>query len=105
MISIGSKTLCRTNRLQFHRLREYGSLPPEEAPADEKSGGHETYSDNVERSIPPNWPSSGCVEFRNVTIRYSDDGPDILKNINIKFNAGERVAIVGRTGSGKSTVS
>lgn len=40
-----------------------------------------------------------------MTIKYDLDGPEILKDINLKFAAGERVAIVGRTGSGKSTVS
>jgi ABC-type bacteriocin/lantibiotic exporter with double-glycine peptidase domain len=50
------------------------------------------------------WPQTGSVEFRNVTIRYDPQGPDILKDVNLSFAAGERVAIVGRTGSGKSTV-
>lgn len=54
--------------------------------------------------MPKNWPRSGEIEFRDVTIKYSDDGPDILKNINLKFAAGERVAVIGRTGSGKSTL-
>lgn len=51
------------------------------------------------------WPQTGSIEFRNVTIRYDPDGPDILKDVNLRFLAGERVAVVGRTGSGKSTVS
>lgn len=55
--------------------------------------------------MPADWPRSGEVEFRDVTIKYDPDGPEILKNINLKFAAGERVAVVGRTGSGKSTVS
>jgi ABC-type bacteriocin/lantibiotic exporter with double-glycine peptidase domain len=54
--------------------------------------------------MPKNWPRSGEVKFRDVTIKYDFDGPEILKNINLKFAAGERVAVVGRTGSGKSTV-
>jgi ABC-type transport system involved in cytochrome bd biosynthesis fused ATPase/permease subunit len=40
-----------------------------------------------------------------VTVRYDIDGPDILTNINLKLRTGERVAVIGRTGSGKSTVS
>jgi len=39
-----------------------------------------------------------------VTVKYDINGPDILKDINLTFQAGERVAIVGRTGSGKSTL-
>lgn len=54
--------------------------------------------------IPNGWPQSGEIEFRNVTVRY-EDGPNILTDINLKFKAGERVAIIGRTGSGKTTVS
>lgn len=54
--------------------------------------------------IPKNWPRGGEIEFRNVTIGYDPDGPNILTNVNLKFKAGERVAVVGRTGSGKSTL-
>ncbi len=42
------------------------------------------------------------VEFNDVTFRYPD-GPDILKHIDIHIPAGERVAVVGETGSGKTT--
>lgn len=55
--------------------------------------------------VPANWLTSGAIEFQDVTIRHHLDGPDILKNINLKFQAGERIALVGQTGSGKSTVS
>lgn len=66
--------------------------------------GEAAYVDGERHIIPKNWPRSGEIEFRDVTIRYDPDGPDILSNINLKFKAGERVAVVGRTGSGKSTV-
>ena len=63
--------------------------------------GHVVSGDD---SLTNDWPRTGSVEFRNVTIRYDPQGPDILKDVNLTFAAGERVAIVGRTGSGKSTV-
>lgn len=78
-------------------------MPPEEEPVDENSAGNVASSDDAS-FVPKNWPSSGTVEFRNVTIRYDADGPDILRNVNLIFNAGERVGVVGRTGSGKSTL-
>ncbi|EMR69939.1 putative abc transporter protein [Eutypa lata UCREL1] len=86
----------------FHRVREYSAVEPEEKSDEyEKIGDHST---NAESVVPKSWPTSGEVEFRNVTIKYDLDGPEILKNINLKFAAGERVAVVGRTGSGKSTL-
>lgn len=42
------------------------------------------------------------VEFENVSFRYPN-GPDILKRIGIHIPAGQRVAVVGETGSGKTT--
>ncbi|KAK8042751.1 hypothetical protein PG994_013234 [Apiospora phragmitis] len=87
----------------FHRVREYASVEPEEKPKEYGEAGH--YTDNESLIMPKEWPRNGEIEFRNVTIKYSDDGPDILKNINLKFAAGERVAVVGRTGSGKSTLA
>ncbi|POR33980.1 ABC transporter [Tolypocladium paradoxum] len=86
----------------FHRVEEYCKLPPEES-GDQKEQVAQ-YSHDVGRNIPPNWPRTGRVEYRNVTVRYDADGPDVLTNINLTFEAGKRVAIVGRTGSGKSTL-
>ncbi len=47
----------------------------------------------------------GLVEFENVSFRYRDaGGEDVLKNISFKVNPGETLAILGSTGSGKSTL-
>ncbi|MDL2220643.1 ABC transporter ATP-binding protein/permease [Eubacteriales bacterium OttesenSCG-928-N14] len=45
----------------------------------------------------------GRVEFKNVTFGY-DDGPDILEDINFTVEPGETVAILGGTGSGKTSL-
>lgn len=63
------------------------------------------YTDNESHVVPKDWPRCGEIEFRDVTVRYDAQGPNILTGVNLKFRAGERVAVVGRTGSGKSTVS
>jgi ATP-binding cassette subfamily B protein len=50
----------------------------------------------------------GAVELRHVSFRYpkpSDDGPLVLDRLSLRVEPGEHVAIVGRTGSGKSTVA
>ncbi|CAM1511289.1 Fc.00g088020.m01.CDS01 [Cosmosporella sp. VM-42] len=87
----------------FHRVKEYVKLEPEEKD-DETWPEEGEYTDDDTHVIPKNWPRSGDIEFRNVTIRYDLQGPDILSDVNLKFKAGERVAVVGRTGSGKSTL-
>ncbi|MCI0659644.1 MAG: ABC transporter ATP-binding protein/permease [Acidobacteria bacterium] len=46
----------------------------------------------------------GRIEFRNLTFRYSPDGPAVLRQINLVIEPGETVAFIGRTGSGKSTL-
>jgi len=46
----------------------------------------------------------GSLCFRNVSFRYGDDGPMVLRNISFEAPAGTRVAIVGPTGSGKTTL-
>jgi ATP-binding cassette subfamily B protein RaxB len=47
---------------------------------------------------------SPSLELRNVSFRYNDGEPWILKNINIKILTGESVAIVGASGCGKTTL-
>lgn len=44
------------------------------------------------------------IEFKNVYFSYSTDGPDILRGISFKLKKGQRIALVGSTGSGKSTI-
>ena len=46
----------------------------------------------------------GKIEFKNVSFRYSDNLPEVLKNINIKIPVGSTLAIVGHTGSGKTSL-
>lgn len=54
---------------------------------------------NLERTI------NGKIEFKNVSFTYPDTGIKALKNISFKVNPGESLAIIGTTGSGKSTIS
>ncbi len=47
---------------------------------------------------------AGKIEFRNVTFSYSPELPPALSNVSFTVDAGKTLAIVGRTGSGKSTI-
>ncbi len=47
----------------------------------------------------------GDIEFRNVSFTYPHTGIKALKDFSIQIKAGEKVAIIGRTGSGKSTIA
>lgn len=46
----------------------------------------------------------GDIEFKNLTFRYPDGEFDVLHGASFKINAGENVGIIGRTGSGKTTI-
>lgn len=46
----------------------------------------------------------GDIEFRNLTFRYPDGEYDALENVSFTINAGENVGLVGKTGSGKTTL-
>ena len=46
----------------------------------------------------------GDIEFKNLTFRYPGATYDALKNVSFKINAGENVGIIGKTGSGKTTL-
>lgn len=47
---------------------------------------------------------SGGIELNNVTFRYSDSMPNIVDDLSLKIRPGQYVAIVGKTGCGKSTL-
>ncbi|KAH1086518.1 hypothetical protein AAZX31_07G115200 [Glycine max] len=59
----------------------------------------------IEDSRPPsNWPETGTICFKNLQIRYAEHLPSVLKNITCTFPGRKKVGVVGRTGSGKSTL-
>ncbi|XP_024938073.1 multidrug resistance-associated protein 5 isoform X5 [Cephus cinctus] len=57
------------------------------------------------RKLPVNWPTRGEIKFRNVQMRYRTGLPLVLNGITCTITAGEKIGIVGRTGSGKSSVT
>ncbi|KAF5314793.1 hypothetical protein D9758_017505 [Tetrapyrgos nigripes] len=53
---------------------------------------------------PAYWPSSGELRVEKLSSRYSPDGPKVLRDISFSITSGERIGVVGRTGSGKSSL-
>ncbi|PKA58973.1 ABC transporter C family member 10 [Apostasia shenzhenica] len=59
----------------------------------------------IESNRPtPNWPAVGRVEVQDLQIRYRPDTPLVLRGISCIFEGGHKIGIVGRTGSGKTTL-
>lgn len=54
--------------------------------------------------VEPKLSYEDVINLKNVFFRYNDDGPWVLKGFDLKISKGDRVGIIGRTGSGKSTV-
>ncbi len=46
----------------------------------------------------------GAIEFKDVSFKFNDTNEHLLKKVNFKIEAGQTAAIIGRTGSGKSTI-
>lgn len=59
----------------------------------------------IQNTNPNRTPIVGKIEFRDVTFRYPDTGITALKNISFVVHPGETLAVMGRTGTGKSTVA
>ena len=51
------------------------------------------------------WPSEGSIRFENYSVQYRPETEIVLKNLNFEINPREKIGIVGRTGSGKSTIA
>lgn len=52
----------------------------------------------------PNWPDGGAIRLSGIKMRYRDGLPLVLNDINCEIRSCEKIGIVGRTGSGKSSL-
>eukprot|EP00878_Enallax_costatus_P012732 GHUV01013296.1.p1 GENE.GHUV01013296.1~~GHUV01013296.1.p1 ORF type:complete len:349 (+),score=75.55 GHUV01013296.1:76-1122(+) len=81
------------NMTCVERMVEYMNLPQE--PPRLADGG---------TPPPPGWPRSGAISYVDVTASYRPGLPAVLKNLTFSLNPGTSCGVVGRTGSGKSSL-
>ncbi|GMY07387.1 ABC transporter C family member 10-like [Fagus crenata] len=92
VLSIRNQCTLANYIISVERLYQYMYIPSE-AP------------EVIEGSRPPtNWPSVGKVEIHDLQIRYRPNAPLVLRGISCTFEGGHKIGIVGRTGSGKTTL-
>ncbi|KAJ4954025.1 hypothetical protein NE237_030857 [Protea cynaroides] len=90
--SVQSQCTLANYIISVERLNQYMHIP-REAP--------EVIQEN---QPPPTWPGVGKVEIRNLQIKYRPNTPLVLSGISCTFEGGHKIGIVGRTGSGKTTL-
>ncbi|KAL4906205.1 P-loop containing nucleoside triphosphate hydrolase protein [Aspergillus multicolor] len=88
-------TKLETSMAAVERVRFFTDSTPSEQEQESKSAT--TVS-------PQDWHGEGNVTFNNVSAKYTESGPLVLRDVSIDIRPGQRVAICGRTGSGKSTL-
>jgi ABC-type multidrug transport system fused ATPase/permease subunit len=54
---------------------------------------------------PAAWPTDGRLEVRDLAVGYAPDLPSVLKGVSFSVDRNERIGIIGRTGSGKSSLT
>lgn len=50
-------------------------------------------------------PGPGQLTVEDISFRYNPEGPDVIRNVSVALESGERIAIVGESGAGKSTMA
>lgn len=82
------------NMTSVERVMEYINLKPETEPMI-----------LIEKPLDLQyWAKKGEIEFKNLSLKYSETSEPTLKSLNLKIKPGEKIGICGRTGAGKSSI-
>uniref|UniRef100_A0AC35TKR0 ABC transporter domain-containing protein n=1 Tax=Rhabditophanes sp. KR3021 TaxID=114890 RepID=A0AC35TKR0_9BILA len=93
MFAIRCLVQLETNIVSVERISEYSTMDNEREWRNEKG-----------KSLT-NWPSKGEIQFHNYSTRYREGLDLVINNLNVTIKGGEKVGLVGRTGSGKSSLA
>ncbi|KAF3641285.1 ABC transporter C family member 13 [Capsicum annuum] len=77
--------------ISIERIHQYCHIPSEAPPI-------------IEPRPRLSWPEEGTIELIDLKVRYKESLPVVLHGVSCKFPGGKKIGIVGRTGSGKSTL-
>ncbi|XP_011022564.1 PREDICTED: ABC transporter C family member 10-like isoform X2 [Populus euphratica] len=92
ILSVQYQCFVAESNVSVERLEQFMHIPSEAPEA-------------IETNRPlHNWPSVGEVEIRNLKVRYQPNAPFVLQGISCFIEGGHKIGIVGRTGSGKTTL-
>ncbi|XP_055304324.1 ATP-binding cassette subfamily C member 4-like [Sitodiplosis mosellana] len=93
MLQWGIRQSAETSNqlMSVERVLEYRDLEPEKQPKEP-------------HKVIDEWPSRGCIEFRNVVYKYFAEAEPVLRGLSFVIKPREKIGIVGRTGAGKSSL-
>ncbi len=109
MNNLENKIICVERCVQYTKIPqekyEKLALHPDLNFLDEKesSKNGEFVKPDIKEPIE-NFGKVGKISFENYSVRYRPQAPLVLKNLNIEIKPSEKIGVVGRTGSGKSTL-
>ncbi|KAK3124855.1 hypothetical protein QOZ80_7BG0594800 [Eleusine coracana subsp. coracana] len=91
-MAISTSCFLENKMVSVERIKQFTNIPSEA-------------EWSIKGCLPvANWPTNGAIDITDLKVRYRPNSPLVLKGITIGIHAGEKIGVVGRTGSGKSTM-
>lgn len=94
---------CQMNLNSVERLQEYSSVTSERYTLLTRRNPDPDISPfrppSPDESPPPDWPTAGVVEFRDIVLQYESAPEPVLRRVSFRVPSKKKVGIVGRTGN------